>query len=58
MKIIHLYEKPEMVTAIAEYGYREWGHKRPDNSLEKAIKRITERIYNKPPPNNFSCSRE
>ncbi|MBU4036444.1 MAG: GNAT family N-acetyltransferase [Proteobacteria bacterium] len=50
MKIQPLYEIPEAVIPIAEYNFNEWGHKRPDDSVEKTIARIQERLNNRKPP--------
>lgn len=50
MKILPLYEIPEAVIPIAEYNFHEWGHKRPNDSVEKTIARIKERVNNRKPP--------
>jgi N-acetylglutamate synthase-like GNAT family acetyltransferase len=40
MEIEFLAEHPEALPKLAEWQHREWGHLRPDDSLEKRMARI------------------
>ncbi len=50
MKILPLHVIPEAVTLIAEYNFKAWGRKNPNDSVEKTIQRIQARIENRRPP--------
>ena len=40
MKISPLVERPDLVTQVAAWGFAEWGHLNPGETLEKRVVRI------------------
>lgn len=45
MEILNLINRPEAIYVIARWFFDEWGHKRPGNTLQQTIDRLTEKIH-------------
>jgi GNAT superfamily N-acetyltransferase len=53
MRIVRLGERPTHIKTIAEWLYNEWGHLRPNSSLDSAVEKIKKRVEGKDIPSIF-----
>ena len=58
MQIVHLRERPIYIKTIAKWLYNEWGHLRPNSSLDSAVEKIKKRVKGKDIPSIFVAELE
>jgi predicted N-acetyltransferase YhbS len=57
MTIMHLADFPDAIPVIADWYIREWGHLRPDDSVERRMTRLRTRLQRGSIPTSFVALR-